>query len=733
MSDPRRTNIEADTPSSSSEDEELPPLPASRPASVISVATSLKPKSTSELRGQSSKVEKHHKKESSTSNKLKQLFTKEPSLIANIESLSKSKKPATMSDDNGIKPKNPDTYSGGTKDLERYLSQCQLYFLLKKEGFKTNSDKVLFAGSHLRGPAADWFAPFIRDLSKGQRARQETQTIFSNYANFEAALEQLYGSRNKQRTAVRQMQQLKQTGPASQYTATFRRLAMDSEWDNTALTTMYYSGLKDTIKDELSRGEQPDTLSELIDKVITIDERLFERQMERTRPGTSYGSRQNKPYYGPQPMDLSATRGPLTKRDREHRMKNNLCLYCGKPGHRARECNANGKRQMPAIAATRNHNSYDSHEDYDYNNGPPQYLKATRSKPIPSWVKQMSEMSSTNDRCNEWLSSMNSENSEPDSVPKWKGAISRDKKHKDHRKLLWSACFHKDCMPHREEERIFKKSNPKTRMYEEEDLPQPLNIPGRTRTPYPRQKLEQHNVNTGRTQIWYPSDKEQSSDEPDSADESESEPEEEPENIYVGKGAKQIMIPQGRLIYWSYTGTHVLLRITVEKTGDLGNLTDFPYKPFPKDQTRSEAGNDSDPEAMPHEQKSRYSCYRKICNSHTKPSMRISEHDSLSWTACYDDSCTTHKSDKDGSGFYPQQPKPRGINQFDDDIVENGIDNVQEDQAAKDEAARHRSNEERQVTRLQEIPDSQDDSPPPSEEPTSTPPSSSDEEELPQW
>jgi hypothetical protein len=414
MSGPRDTNIEVDTPSSSSEDEELPPLPTSRPASVISVATSLKPKSTSELRGQSSKVEKHHKKESSTSNKLKQLFTKEPTLIANIESSSKSTKSANMSDDNGIKPKNPDTYSGGTKDLERYLSQCQLYFLLKKEGFKTNSDKVLFAGSHLRGPAADWFAPFIRDLSKGQRARPETQAIFSNYANFEAALEQLYGSRNKQRTAVRQMQQLRQTGPASQYTATFRRLAMDSEWDNTALTTMYYSGLKDTIKDELSRGEQPDTLSELIDKVITIDERLFERQMERTRPGTSYGARQSKPYYGPQPMDLSATRGPLTKRDREHRMKNNLCLYCGKPGHRARECSANGKRQGPALAATRNNDSYDSHEDYDYNNGPPQYLKATRKSlqqtqdemlratawandvpHIPDWVYQVADQAHT--------------------------------------------------------------------------------------------------------------------------------------------------------------------------------------------------------------------------------------------------------------------------------------------------------------------------------------------------
>ena len=34
-----------------------------------------------------------------------------------------------------------------------------------------------------------------------------------------------------------------------------------------------------------------------------------------------------------------------------------------------------------------------------------------------------------------------------------------------------------------------------------------------------------------------------------------------------------------------------------------------------------------------------------------------SNHDSLSWTACYDDSCTTHLSDKDGSGWFPKLPK----------------------------------------------------------------------------
>ncbi|SLM35925.1 Zinc finger, CCHC-type [Lasallia pustulata] len=35
-------------------------------------------------------------------------------------------------------------------------------------------------------------------------------------------------------------------------------------------------------------------------------------------------------------------------------------------------------------------------------------------------------------------------------------------------------------------------------------------------------------------------------------------------------------------------------------------------------------------------------------------------HEFLSWTACHDDYCLTHKSDKDGSGWYPTRPKNHG-------------------------------------------------------------------------
>jgi Retrotransposon gag protein len=37
--------------------------------------------------------------------------------------------------------------------------------------------------------------------------------------------------------------------------------------------------------------------------------------------------------------------------------------------------------------------------------------------------------------------------------------------------------------------------------------------------------------------------------------------------------------------------------------------------------------------------------------------IRENTHANLSWTACYDDKCTIHKSSKEGSGYYPKRPQ----------------------------------------------------------------------------
>jgi Zinc knuckle len=116
--------------------------------------------------------------------------------------------------------------------------------------------------------------------------------------------------------------------------------------------------LKDHIKDEIARIKRLEELAEMINTAIRIDNRVYERQMERTRGRAPFQprykantSRFKKPSQGlyPREMDLDATqhrkkdshprrKGGLTKAQREERMKKNLCLYCGKPGHRAKKC-----------------------------------------------------------------------------------------------------------------------------------------------------------------------------------------------------------------------------------------------------------------------------------------------------------------------------------------------------------------------------------------------------------
>jgi hypothetical protein len=50
-----------------------------------------------------------------------------------------------------------------------------------------------------------------------------------------------------------------------------------------------------------------------------------------------------------------------------------------------------------------------------------------------------------------------------------------------------------------------------------------------------------------------------------------------------------------------------------------------------------------------------------------KRQANAAEYSALSWTACYDDSCLTYLSEKDGSGYFPQGG---GRHKKDDDQVQ---------------------------------------------------------------
>jgi hypothetical protein len=97
----------------------------------------------------------------------------------------------------------------------------------------------------------------------------------------------------------------------------FSILAAKVGWNDDALASQFYRGLKDQIREEITmRHERPSTLKEMADLAIQIDSHIFEVQMEKK--GRYFQGKPNSKvqrdvpawkdnYYGLQKMQIDAT------------------------------------------------------------------------------------------------------------------------------------------------------------------------------------------------------------------------------------------------------------------------------------------------------------------------------------------------------------------------------------------------------------------------------------------
>ena len=77
------------------------------------------------------------------------------------------------------------------------------------------------------------------------------------------------------------MKALKQKGSAANYSTEFQRLSFHTGYDDEALKRSFYKGLKDKVKDELSRIDEPQNLTYLAKTSIKIDKHQYQRRMEK--------------------------------------------------------------------------------------------------------------------------------------------------------------------------------------------------------------------------------------------------------------------------------------------------------------------------------------------------------------------------------------------------------------------------------------------------------------------
>ncbi|KAL0198990.1 hypothetical protein M9458_007530, partial [Cirrhinus mrigala] len=122
---------------------------------------------------------------------------------------------------------------------------------------------------------------------------------------------------------------------AADYALEFRTLAAQSGWNDGPLKLHYRKGLNQDLQ--------------YIDLSIRIDNVM--RSRKPSWPLTNVFQTQPSTPSAPEPMQLGTTK--LTVEERERRIRNNLCLYCGQAGHIRATCPTRPPRPPTSVSVTR--------------------------------------------------------------------------------------------------------------------------------------------------------------------------------------------------------------------------------------------------------------------------------------------------------------------------------------------------------------------------------------------
>ncbi len=103
----------------------------------------------------------------------------------------------------GREPKvnNPETYSGERAKLSNFLAQVQLVINLQPSRFASESAKIFFTGSYLRGTAFTWFQPLL--------SKEPKPSYMLDFAQFCQQLRATFGDPDEVSTAERQIRALR--------------------------------------------------------------------------------------------------------------------------------------------------------------------------------------------------------------------------------------------------------------------------------------------------------------------------------------------------------------------------------------------------------------------------------------------------------------------------------------------------------------------------------------------
>jgi hypothetical protein len=256
-----------------------------------------------------------------------------------------------------------------------FFAQCEIVFAANCSLYTTDESRILYAISNMTGMAFKFFEPYMTYLAKPLEQRP---TLLTNYSIFVETVTKSFGDSNPVINAKSAIRHLKQTGPVSVYATEFRRISMFLKWNDEALMSQYKLNLKEFVILELARRPPCTSLTDLIAESIEVDNLFYtterhikdnhqskypnrhnqNRNQNHNQNRNQNRNQNNRNHVIPErnhhqnqassftssPMDLSATvfqsnkpRG-ISEKEKQYRVDNRLCLYCGGNDHYRKDC-----------------------------------------------------------------------------------------------------------------------------------------------------------------------------------------------------------------------------------------------------------------------------------------------------------------------------------------------------------------------------------------------------------
>ncbi|KAK3544185.1 hypothetical protein QTP86_008287 [Hemibagrus guttatus] len=226
----------------------------------------------------------------------------------------------------------PAPYSGSAEDCNGFLLQCSLVLEMQPHLYPTERSKVAFVITQLRGQALLW----------AESLWSQDSPVTQSYAVFVEHFKEVFGKPSWDSSVGEELCKLRQGKlMVTEYAIQFRTLAAKSGWNEQALLAAYHQGLSPQVRLHLTAHEDTIGLERLIQLSIRVATRMqscVHRSQDQLRP---YNRRDrpepvSPPEPAPEPMQLGTTH--LNPAERQRRLTQSLCLYCGDPGHALPAC-----------------------------------------------------------------------------------------------------------------------------------------------------------------------------------------------------------------------------------------------------------------------------------------------------------------------------------------------------------------------------------------------------------